>query len=49
MLYKLLRQYLDKNFFEEEMKNEFFVEKMLLVLDQYGVVLVLVLGDTGSV
>ena len=31
MLYKLLRQYLEENFCEEEMKIVFFVEKMLLI------------------
>ena len=36
MLYKLLRQYLEKIFFEEEMKIVFFLEKMLLIHDGTG-------------
>ena len=36
MLYKVFRQYLEKIFFEEEMKIVFFLEKMLLILDGTG-------------
>ena len=54
MLYKLLRQYLEKIFFEEEMKIVFFLEKMLLIHDGTGSVISIgrywiFLGGTRSV